>query len=81
MHISGVLVHALPEHAAQVQEQLAAIPGVEVHNSDVVGKLIVTLEEEDEQATVDTFGLLSELPDVLAATMVYHHFEPETDSK
>jgi nitrate reductase NapAB chaperone NapD len=30
---------------------------------------------------VDTFGLLSELPDVLAATMVYHHFEPETDSK
>ncbi|MFA5241189.1 MAG: chaperone NapD [Sulfuricella sp.] len=81
MHISGVLVHARPGCAAQVHERLSAIPGVEVHNSDVEGKLIVTLEKEDEQTTVDTFGLLNELPDVLSATMVYHHFEPETDSK
>lgn len=80
MHISGVIVHARPERAAQVHERLAAIDGVEVHSSDVEGKLIVTLEKEDEKTTVDTFGLLNELPDVLAATMVYHHFEPESDS-
>lgn len=80
MHISGVVVHARPGRAPQAHEQLAAIAGVEVHNSDVECKLIVTLEKEDEQSTVDTFGLFNELPDVLSATMVYHHFEPETDT-
>jgi len=81
MHISGVVVHTRPGRAVQAHEQLAAISGVEVHHSDVEGKLIVTLEKEDEQMTADTFGLLNELPDVLSATMVYHHFEPETNSK
>lgn len=81
MHISGVIIHARPGRATQAKEQLSAIAGVEVHSSDTEGKLIVTLEKDDEQTTVDTFGLLNELPDVLAATMVYHHFEPETDSK
>lgn len=81
MHISGIVVHARPGRASQAHDQLASIPGVEVHNSNVEGKLIITLEKEDEQTTVDTFGLLNELPDVLSATMVYHHFEPETDSK
>jgi nitrate reductase NapD len=81
MHISGVVVHARPGRATQAHEQLAAIAGVEVHSSNVEGKLIITLEKEDEQTTADTFGLLNELPDVLSATMVYHHFEPETDPK
>lgn len=81
MHISGVVVHARPGRAAQAHVQLAAIPGVEVHTSDIADKLIITLEKENEQATVDTFGLLNELPDVLSAAMVYHHFEPETASR
>ncbi|MEN6588004.1 MAG: chaperone NapD [Sulfuricella sp.] len=81
MHISGVVVHARPGRAAQAHQQLSAVAGVEVHVSDVEGKLIVTLEQENEQSTVDTFGRLNELPDVLSATMVYHHFEPDTDPK
>lgn len=81
MHISGVVVHARPGRTTQAHEQLAAIAGVEIHHSDVDGKLIITLEKEDEQTTADTFGLLNALPDVLSATMVYHHFETETDPK
>ncbi|MBI4809382.1 MAG: chaperone NapD [Nitrosomonadales bacterium] len=80
MHISGVVVHARPGHAVQAQAQLAAIEGVEVHISDVECKLVVTIEQEDEQSTVDTFERLNALPGVLSATMVYHHFESDTDS-
>lgn len=79
MHISGIVVHARPGHAAQAQTQLAAIEGVEVHISDVECKLVVTIEKEDEQSTVDTFERLNALPGVLSATMVYHHFENDTD--
>jgi nitrate reductase NapD len=79
MHISGILVHARPGHIDQARSQLAGIAGVEVHVGDENGKLIITLEQQDETSTVDTFGQINQLPDVLSATMVYHHFEPETD--
>ena len=81
MHISGILVHAKPGHIAQARSQLAGIAGVEIHVGDEDGKLIITLEQQDEETTVATFELLNRLPDVLSATMVYHHFEPETDFK
>ena len=81
MHISGILVHARPGHIAQARNQLAGIAGVEVHAADENGKLIITLEQQDEETTVATFEQLNRLPDVLSATLVYHHFEPETDPK
>lgn len=79
MHISGILVHTRPGRIHQAREQLAMIAGVEIHLGDEDGKLIITLEQQDEEATVATFGQINQLPDVLSATMVYHHFEPETD--
>jgi nitrate reductase NapD len=80
MHISGVVVHARPGHIDQARGQLNGVEGVEIHASDADGKLIVTIEQADERMTVDAFEQLNRLPDVLSATMVYHHFEPETDS-
>lgn len=80
MHISGVVIHARPGHIDQAFDQLIGVQGVEVHASDPDGRLIVTIEQADEQATVDVFERLNRLPDVLSATMVYHHFEPETDT-
>lgn len=79
MHISGVVIHARPGHVDQAFDQLIGVEGVEVHASDPDGRLIVTIEQVDEQATVVVFERLNRLPDVLSATMVYHHFEPETD--
>jgi periplasmic nitrate reductase NapD len=79
MHISGILVHARPGRITQARGQLAAIAGVEIHLGDKDGKLIITLEQPDEETTVAAFEQINHLPDVLSATMVYHHFEPETD--
>jgi nitrate reductase NapD len=81
MHISGVVIHARPGHIAQAYDQLGGIEGVEVHASDPDGKLIVTIEQVDEQNTVAAFEQLNRLPDVLSATMVYHHFETESESQ
>lgn len=78
MHISGVLVHAKPEHLATVLDGVSRIEGLEVHATDEDGKIVVTLENENEQASGQVFELINQLPGVLSATMIYHHFEPDS---
>jgi nitrate reductase NapD len=75
LHVTGVVVHARPEALPGVTGALAGMPGVEVHGSSPVGKVVVTLEGEAEQDIVDRLGLIGELPGVLSAALVYHHFE------
>jgi len=81
MHISSVIIHAHPDHMEATRSQLLAMEGVEIHAIETSGKLIVTLDTQDEKGTTDTFEQLSRVDGVMSATMVYHHFEPETDPK
>lgn len=78
MHISGVLVHAKPEHLAAVLDGVSRIEGLEVHATGEDGKIVVTVENENEQASGQVFELINQLPGVLSATMIYHHFEPDS---
>lgn len=80
MHISSVIVHAHPDHIEETRSQLLAMEGVEIHAIETSGKLVVTLDMRDEKCTADTFEQLTRADGVMSATMVYHHFEPETDS-
>lgn len=81
MHISGVLVHARPDHLSRLMERISTIEGLEIHASDKDGRLVITVEKDDERTTTDAFEQLNQLPGVLSATMIYHHFEPESDSQ
>ncbi len=75
MNISGVIVHSRPENSVAVQERLTAIDGVEVHAVGEDGRMVVTVEEESDNKMADTVTGLQNLEGVIAASMVYHHFE------
>jgi len=75
MNISGVLVHAFPEKAADVSRRLESMEGVEVHANTDEGKIVVTIEKTNDKSVADTLLELQVMPDVLNASMVYHHFE------
>lgn len=79
MHISGVIVHAKPDQLPDIRASLSHMEGVEIHADNAEGKLVVTVEKEDEQSTTAVFEQFYQIPGLLSATMVYHHFEPETD--
>lgn len=81
MYISSVIVHASPDHIEETRSQLLSLEGVEIHAAEANGKLIVTLDMEDEKSTTDTFEQVNRVVGVMSASMVYHHFEPETDPK
>jgi len=75
MNISGVLVHAYPEKAADVTRRLESMDGFEVHANTDEGKIVVTIEKPDDNSIADALLELQDVPGVLNASMVYHQFE------
>ncbi len=79
MNISGVIVHSRPEKVPAVQQQLEGIPGVEIHAVGDDGRMVVTVEESSDRRMAETVNGLQDLDGVIAASMVYHHFEDLED--
>ena len=79
MNISSAIVHASPGALSIVEAGLAALAGVEVHAISPEGKLIVTIETDDDGSNVATYEHLGRLDGVLSAAMVYHQTEAEPD--
>ncbi len=77
MNISSAIVHARPGELSRVEAGLAAIPGVEVHAISPEGKLIVTIESDDDSSNVATYERIGQLDGVMSAAMVYHQTESE----
>jgi nitrate reductase NapD len=74
-HVSGLVVHARPERLAAVLASLKAIPGLDVHGDNPVGKIVATLETPTEDDVVRRLGEIGELPGVLSTALVYHRFD------
>ena len=78
-HIASVLVQAWPEKIPAVKAELEKLPGVESHQSDGKGKLIVTIEAGSDTALADTMGQIEGSAGVINASLVYHHAEDMDD--
>jgi nitrate reductase NapD len=76
IHISSLVVHSRPWQATAVAALLRGMPGVEVRGGVESGKLVVTLETASESEVVERLNAIQVLDGVLAATLVFHHFEP-----
>ena len=75
-NICGVLVHAMPNRVAEVRAKLEAIDGVEVHEVADAGRVVVTLEDRPGSPAIDQLSAIHCIEGVVAAALVYHHFEP-----
>jgi nitrate reductase NapD len=73
MNISSVVIHARPENAANVQAQLNALAGVEVHAVQEDGRMVITIEDTPESVPADTLMQVQLLPGVLGAAMIYNY--------
>ncbi|MDR0777306.1 MAG: chaperone NapD [Azonexus sp.] len=81
IHISSVIVSALPAQSADVQRALAELPGVEVHTVAADGRMIVSIESVGDDVTLSHFETIRQLPGVLAASLVYHQYETDPDEE
>lgn len=81
IHISSVIVGALPARAAGVQQALSALAGVEVHAVADDGRMIVSIESTGDDVTLSHFETIRQLPGVLSASLVYHQYETDPDEE
>ena len=81
MNISSAIVHANSNAMDQVRGRLGLLAGVEIHASSDEGRFIISIESATDRATADTFEAIQGLDGVLAASLVYSHFEADPDSE
>lgn len=82
VHIASLLIHIRPELLDAVKTNLRQLDGLELHQENPQGKLVVVLETTHERHILDRIDQINNLPGVLNAALVYHELltpegEPE----
>lgn len=75
LHITSLVLHALPRHLDRVSRAIAAVPGAELHASGPTGKMVVTLEAASARQIMDRVAELQAIDGVISAVLVYQHAE------
>jgi nitrate reductase NapD len=74
LHISSAVVTVLPAHREAVLQQLASLPGVEVHHAGEF-KIVVVLETTETSEIGARLIEIGTWPGVLSANMVFEQSE------
>jgi nitrate reductase NapD len=80
VHISSMVVHAMPEYLLDVRKKIEDLPGTEIHAESASGKLVVVLESQTQTYITDVIEKIACLDHVLSTALVYHQIEPQPDS-
>ncbi len=75
IHISSLLVSVNPARIEKIKNELGAIPIAEIAHCDPKGKIIVTLETDDEFSIVQALTDIQILDGVVSAALVFHQID------
>lgn len=75
INICGLLVHARLRDITQVKDRLLQYNGVEVHSVTEDGRLVVTIDNDDQYDLIQTINAINSVDGVISAAMVYQHHE------
>lgn len=81
LNISSAIVYARPGTDSAVREQLPLIPGVEVHAAAADGRIIATIEAENDRGAMDTYEAIARMDDVLNIAMIFQQTEFHPDQE
>jgi nitrate reductase NapAB chaperone NapD len=73
-HVSGIVVHAVADHADEVAGWIDTLDGAEVAAREG-GRLVVVLEAGDEHALADMVNRISLAEHVYSAALVSHYVD------
>ncbi len=79
MNISSVVVKTLPEHTAALKASLAASGLCDIHFSDEKGRIVITLEGDDNTDETKKLKQIQGLPHVVSADFSYTYADDDTE--
>lgn len=74
IHISSAVVSVLPERQSEVLRMLAALPGVETHQSNA-SKIVIVMEAANSGILGGRLAEIASWQGVLSANMVFEQVE------
>lgn len=78
IEIASILVQALPRRLDAAEQAILTVKGTEIYARDPRGKLVVVIEAEGDGSAIGAaLTEISTLPDVITATLVYHHSDAD----
>lgn len=81
MNISSAIVYGRPDQEAALRAQLVTMPGVEVHAATPDGKLVITIEADNDREAVTTYEAIERLPGVLSMAMIFQQSESNPEQE
>ena len=75
LHISSLVVQALPSRLRPVREAIMRLAGAEIGAVAPGGRIVVTLETTSEAEFLRRFSQIDRLPGVGSTTLVFHQVE------
>ncbi len=78
-HIASLLVQARPDQISDLTPQLGAISGVEVHNTDERGQMVLSVEASSDSRLLDAISDIERASGVITVSLAYHQSEDEGD--
>jgi len=79
-HVTSLVVHAAPKAVSQVEINIRALTGADIHAVTDEGKFVVTLEGETQAAILDNVEAINALEGVLNTSLIYHQIDPIEES-
>ena len=70
--IASILVQVRPDRLHVAARKIEAMPGAQIFSCDPKGKLVVVMEAEDVGRIGESLNIISLMPDVLTAALVFH---------
>lgn len=74
-HISSFVIQCHPHALDELCNILPLQSGLEIHQTDASGKIIITLETDTTHQITDITTAIGKMPDILSCNMVFHQFE------
>ena len=74
-HVSSLIVHGKPDSVPAISSAIEDLPGAEIHAATEQGKIIVTLETENDATMLSLIQEINEIEGVLSAALVFHQVE------
>lgn len=81
MNISSVILYIAPDCLTEARGALTAMPGVEIHACTDEGKVVVTLEDHDNQSAADSYAALHNIAGVASVAMVYQYSDSDSETE
>jgi len=81
LNISSAILYAKPGQEQALRTHLAQVQGVEIHASTDDGKLILTIESENDRSAVDAYEAIERMEGVLSIAMIFQQTESNPDQE